>query len=130
MRSLAQKIFLASAITAMAALTTSSALAEMKVNVPFSFTANGKVCPAGEYSIGRYATQTIVTLRSEDGRGNFQWVLSSGDPAPNDTRVILRFDKVGDNYTLQSVQYHNLITARLDGKKHNSEAPTRLIVGQ
>jgi hypothetical protein len=131
MRSILPKFFLASAVAAMAALTTSNALAEMKVNVPFSFTVNGKVCPAGSYSIGRDDTTGSVSLRNDNWqRAAFSWLMVPGDPAPTDSRVILRFDKEGDNYTLQSVQYRNLITARLDGRKHNNEAPTRVVMGR
>ena len=130
MRSILPKFVLASAIAAMAALTTSNALADTKVNVPFSFTVNGKVCPAGSYSIGHNETTGVVTLRNESWQRNFAWLMSSGDPAPTDGRVILRFDKEGDNYTLQSVQYRSLIAAQLDGKKHNNEAPTRVVMGR
>jgi hypothetical protein len=130
MRSILPKFLLASAIAAMAALTTSNALADTKVNVPFSFTANGKVCPAGNYSVGHNATTGVVTLRNDSWQRNFAWQMSPGDPAPTDGRVILRFDKEGDSYTLQSVQYRNLMTSRLDGKKHNNEAPTRVVMGR
>ncbi|HVT99267.1 MAG TPA: hypothetical protein VHE33_17325 [Acidobacteriaceae bacterium] len=126
MRSILQKFFLASAVTAAAALATTNALAA--VNVPFSFTANGKVCPAGYYTIGHDGTASMVTLRS--GERTFAWVITPGEPAPTDDRVILRFDKEGDQYTLQSVQYENMITARLDGKKHNNEAPSRMVLTQ
>lgn len=130
MRSILHKIFLASAVAATAALTTSSALADMKVNVPFSFTVNGKVCPAGYYSVGRDTVTGVVTLRNEDWKRNFAWLVSPGEPAPTDNRIILRFDKEGGNYTLQSVQYRALITERLDGRKTNNEAPTEVMAGQ
>jgi hypothetical protein len=130
MRSILPKFLLASAVAAMAVLTTSNALADVKVNVPFSFTANGKVCPAGYYSIGRNDLTGIVTLRNDDWKRSFSWVAAPGDPAPTDSRIILRFDKEGDNYTLQSVQYRALITSRLDGRKSDEEAPTRMVIGR
>jgi hypothetical protein len=130
MRSILHKVFLASAVAATAALTTSSALADMKVNVPFSFTVDGKICPAGYYSVGRDDVTGVVTLRNEDWKRNFAWLASPGEPAPTDNRIILRFDKEGGNYTLQSVQYHALITDRLDGTKTNNEAPTEVLAGQ
>jgi len=129
MRSLVQKFFLASAVAAMAALTTSSALADVKVNVPFNFRANGKLCPAGYYSVGRDDTTGVVTLRNRTWLRNFSWLAAPGEPAPTDNRIVLRFDKVGEDYTLQSVQYRSLITAQLD-KKHNRETPTRMVIGQ
>jgi hypothetical protein len=130
MRSIFPKLFLASAVLATAALTASSALAETTVNVPFSFTANGKVCPAGRYSVEMNATHSVVMLRSRDSSRNFQWLASSGEPAPSDTRVILRFDVHGSDHALQTVQYHSFITSRLDGKKKAEPGPTQVIMGQ
>lgn len=130
MRSILPKIFLASAVAGMAALATGNALADVKVNVPFSFTANGKVCPAGYYTVGRNDITGVVTLRNDDWKRNFSWIASPGEPAPTDTRIVLRFDKDGENYTLQSVQYRALITSRLDGRKSSEEGPTRIVLGQ
>jgi hypothetical protein len=130
MRSILPK-FLATAVLAAAALTTTNALAENMVNVPFNFTVNGKVCPAGLYTIDRNNLSDVVTLRNDDWKSSFTWVAGAGDPAPNDTRVILRFDEDGPNHALQSVQYGNVITSRLDGKSNrNEEAPTRMVLGR
>lgn len=130
MRLTLPKFLLASAVAAMAALTASKAMADVQVNVPFSFTANGKVCPAGYYTLGRNDLTGVVTLRNDDWKRSFAWIASPGEPAPGDTRIVLRFDKDGDNYTLQSVQYRALITSRLDGKKNNEEVPTRMVIGR
>jgi hypothetical protein len=130
MRSILPK-FLATAVLAGAALTTTNALAETMVNVPFNFTVNGKVCPAGLYSLDRNLTSNVVTLRNDDWKSSFTWVAGGGDPAPTDTRVILRFDEEGQNHALQSVQYGNVITSRLDGKKKRTETgPTRVVLGR
>jgi hypothetical protein len=130
MRSILPKIFLASAMVATAALATNNALAETMVNVPFSFTVNGKVCPAGRYAVDRNPMSDAVMLRTDDWKRSFSWIASPGYPAPSDSRIILRFDRDGDSYKLQSVQYRNLITSRLDGQKGNEERPTRIVVGQ
>jgi hypothetical protein len=130
MRSILPKIFLASAMVATAALATNNALADTMVNVPFSFTVNGKVCPAGLYTVARNDSSGVVTLRDAAWKRGFTWIASQGDPAPTDGRVILRFDRDGDNYSLQSVQYRNLITSRLDGRKNNEGRPTRVVLGQ
>jgi hypothetical protein len=117
-------------MVATGALATNTALAET-VNVPFSFTANGKTCPAGRYSVDRNDTIGVVMLRSEDGRRSFSWLASPGDPDPSDSRVILRFDEEGRNHTLQSVQYGALITSRLDGRSKQTESgPTRGVLGR
>jgi hypothetical protein len=130
MRSILPK-FLATAVLAAAALTTTNALAETQVNVPFSFTANGKVCPAGLYTLDRNLASNVVTLRNDDWKSSFTWIAGAGDPAPTDSRVILRFDEDGPNHTLQSVQYGSVITSRLDGKRNRTEeAPTRVVLGR
>ncbi|HEY1498969.1 MAG TPA: hypothetical protein VGF88_05280 [Acidobacteriaceae bacterium] len=130
MRSILHKIFLASAVAATAALATGSALADTMVNVPFSFTVNGKVCPAGRYSIGHNESNGIVTLRNDNWKSNFAWITSPGEPSPYDARIVLRFDRDGGNYTLQSVQYRSLITSRLDGRKQSETGPTRVVLGR
>lgn len=131
MRSILPKFLLASAVMATAALATNSALAERKVSVPFSFTVNGKTCPAGLYSVDRDLTDGVVTLRNDDWKQSFMWIASSGDPAPGDNRVILRFDEMGPTHALQSVQYGDLMTSRLDGKRRPAEStPTRVVLGR
>ncbi len=112
MRSILPKFLLASAVMATAALATNSALAERKVSVPFSFTVNGKTCPAGLYSVDRDLTDGVVTLRNDDWKQSFMWIASSGDPAPGDNRVILRFDEMGPTHALQSVQYGDLMNVK------------------
>lgn len=130
MRSLISKFFLASAVAAAAALAVSTAKADTMVNVPFNFTVNGKVCPAGQYSVARNELSGVVTLKNRDWTRSFTWIASAGEPAPTDSRVILRFDDDGGSYTLQSVQYRDLITARLDGRKRVEARPTRVVLGQ
>lgn len=130
MRSLLSKFFLASAVAATAALAATTAKADTMVNVPFNFTVNGKVCPAGRYSVARNDLSGVVTLKNNDWTRSFTWIASSGEPAPTDSRVILRFDDDGGNYVLQSVQYRDLITARLDGRKRVEARPTRVVLGQ
>jgi len=129
MRSILPKLFLASAVAATAALATPYALAATQVDVPFSFTANGQFCPAGHYNVAHNPTSNIVTLASNDGQ-NFSWIMAPGDPAPTDSRVILSFDKAGDNYTLRTVQYGHLITSQLDRVKRSEERPERIVMGR
>ncbi len=130
MRSILPKLFLASAVAATAALATSTALAATLVNVPFSFTANGKTCPPGLYTVDHQSTTNIVSLATEDGQRNFSWVVAPGEPAPTDTRVILSFDTDGQSHALRSVQFGHLITSRLDRKRGLEERPVRIGMGQ
>ena len=131
MRSILHKVVLASVVMATAALATNSAMAEARVNVPFKFTVAGKQCPAGAYSVIEDTTHNRVTLWSKTAPISFTWLIGAGDPAPTDNKVILRFGEQGTNYTLQSVQYRSLITARLDkGSKHSEHTPVRMVEGQ
>lgn len=129
MRSILRNLSLASAMLAAAALTATSAMAEPRVNVPFSFSVAGKDCPAGVYSVERNPLSGVVTLRSADATRAFSWITFPGDAAPGDTRIILRFDDNGTARFLHSVQYGSAVTARLD--RHQPEyVPTRIVQGQ
>jgi hypothetical protein len=102
------------ALAALAVLATNSASAQSRLNVPFSFTAGGQNCPAGTYILETNSWGSAVVLQ---GTGhNFTWLIGPGEPAPNDTRVLLTFDHVGSRYALRAVQYKSLITARLDNR--------------
>jgi len=130
MTSTLRKFFLASAVVTTSALTANTAMAAT-LNVPFSFSVGKKSCPASRYTVTRQADGGIVTLIDATGSCSFGWVVAPGDPAPTDSRVVLRFDEVGQSHTLQSVQYGAAITARLDKKiKRNEYTPTRIIMGQ
>lgn len=130
MTSSLRKFFLASAVVTTSALTANTAMAAT-LRVPFSFTVGNKSCPASRYTVTRQADGGIVTLIDATGSCSFGWVVSPGDPAPNDSRVVLRFDEVGQSHALQSVQYGAAITSRLDKKfKTNEYTPTRIIMGQ
>ena len=122
---------LAPAILAAAALASTSAMAEATLKVPFNFTVSGKQCAAGLYSVKPNLTHGIVTLQSKDGARTFNWLLTPGDPAPSSTRVTLRFNELGNAYTLRTVEYGSLTTTRLDKKSPSNEhVHTRVIQGQ
>ena len=115
MGSTLRNFVLAPAVMAAAALATNTAMAET-VKVPFNFTFDGKDFPAGYYSVKREMSENMVTLRSNATSQSFTWIIAPGDPAPTDTAVTLRFDELGQDHVLQSVQFGPLITSRLDKK--------------
>jgi hypothetical protein len=119
MGSTLRNFVLAPAVLAAAALATNTAMAET-VKVPFNFTFDGKDLPAGYYSVKREMSQNMVTLRSNATSQSFTWIIAPGNPAPTDTAVTLRFDKLGQDHVLQSVQFGPLITSRLDKKTMQS----------
>jgi hypothetical protein len=109
------KFVLAPAVLAAAALAANSAMAaETTIKVPFNFTAAGKVCPAGVYTVNRDAD--YITLTRKGYTESFTWVVGPGSPALTDTKVALKFDEIGKTHVLQSIQYGPVITARLDKK--------------
>jgi hypothetical protein len=128
MGSTLRNFVLAPVVMAAAALATNTAMAET-VKVPFKFTVAGRELPAGYYSVKREMSQGIVTLRSGATSQGFTWILAPGDPAPTDTAVTLRFDELGQDHVLQSVQFGPLITSRLD-KKTKQTMTARNVPGQ
>jgi hypothetical protein len=113
------KFLLALAVTAAAAFTPNSAQAENHLKVPFNFIAGDKMFPAGVYTVEVGSFNNTVILRSKDGSNSFSWITGPGSPEPNDKHVALRFDTVGSNHVLRTIQYKSDITARLD--KHANE---------
>jgi hypothetical protein len=61
----------------------------------------------------------------------FSAVLVPGDPAPDDTRVVLTFDQSGNGHTLKSIQYGPRTTSTLEqGNQERGYDPTRLSQGR
>jgi hypothetical protein len=128
MRSKLFTLVLVPAIMAVAALTTIPAKAETKtLNVPFSFTVNGKTCPAGAYKVQGDTVSNLVELASIHSSQSF--ILLAHKAGKNDSRVILRFDDAGDTHALQSIQFGPIVTARLDGKSSKAEGRDTQISG-
>jgi hypothetical protein len=127
MRIIPSSLVLASAVLAAAAFTTHTATAET-LRVPFDFTVNGKTMPAGEYNVLRDGIASFVHLQNADATKTYVWTLEPGDPAPTSNAVTMFFDKDGSSYTLRSIQYHSLTTARLD-KRHSQDSVVRVVSG-
>ena len=133
MKFIPSKFVLASAVLAAAALAANVASAETTIKVPFSFTAAGKVCPAGYYVVQRDSGNgNFITLSHKGYSESFTWVVGPGEPAPTDSKIALKFDHVGDAHILQSVQYGTVITSRLDKKslRDAEQESTRLTGGR
>ena len=122
MRSITYKLFLASAFVA-ATFMSVAAKAETTLNVPFSFNVGHNLVPAGTYSVERSGAPWggFVTLKNIQTSSTFTWALAPGDPSPTDTRVVLRFDEIGQTHLLRSVQYHSMITSRLDESTRSNQ---------
>ena len=121
MRSILRSLVLAPVMIAAAALATNSAMAETTVNVPFSFTVAGKICPAGQYLVKEAPSRSFVTLLNKNGSVGFSWILGPGDGATGSHPFTLRFEQQDQNYTLDSAEYGSSETHRLDKKGPRSE---------
>jgi hypothetical protein len=117
LRSSLRLLGMASLVLAATAFTANAARAAT-LNVPFAFTIGNKICPAGQYTVHTDSLGNSVELVGASH--GFKWVIHPGDPAPTDTRVILRFDTVGSQYALRSIQYGPMTTSRLDKKTKES----------
>jgi hypothetical protein len=117
-----RSLILASAAVAAAAITSIPAMAvsATTLNVPFSFTVEGKTLPAGLYSIERDDRGVFVKLESQDSSQHLLWIAHAGDS--DNSRVVLRFEEHGQEHVLQSVQYGRLISPRLTSKAKKGES--------
>lgn len=117
-----QSLVLASAVLAAAAFTAQPVMAAgtATAHIPFDFVASGKSMPAGDYAVreGSYGH----TVKLENSATGLVWTIGPGTPNPSDRRVILTFDRVGQQHVLRTVQYGPMITSRLDKKYKASEA--------
>lgn len=121
MRSILGKLILAPVVMAAAALATSTAMAETTLKVPFSFTAAGKVWPAGNYTVQRDRNIHFVTLTSKDNSQSFEALIGPGDPDPASSQIVLKFDAMGGTHALRTIQYESAITSRLNRNASRAE---------
>lgn len=125
-------LVLASAITAIAAFIPVPTMAAAPANastvhVPFSFSANGVILPAGDYRVDRDAAGSVIYLKNIHGGRTYSWI---SHPAPGtDGRVVLYFEARRQSYVLQSIQFGALVTPPLVSKAAMEGVPPEIIVG-
>ena len=116
------------AVAAMAAPQSASAA---RLHAPFAFSVSGQTLPAGDYSVSRALSGNMVVLTSPNSDKTFTWVLVPGDPEPDSTRIVMRFDETESGYALRNIQYDAGITRTLDGKSRQTEdRPVHVIRGE
>ena len=103
-------------VAGLAVLSVSAEAAEIRCDVPFSFTVNGKTLPAGSYRVSIEPTQGTLFVR---GYAQAAFALSNRVQSPNDTSAKLVFHKYGDQYILKEawmggVSGRELPTSRLE----------------
>jgi hypothetical protein len=131
MKQIIRKFLVASAAVAAIALASNSAMAESRVNVPFSFTVGHKTLPAGQYKVAKTLSPNVVTLTNQDSTFEYTWILAPGDPSPYSNSVILKFDAANETHALRSIQFGSQITHRLDRGCDRHEHPkVDTVIGQ
>ena len=116
MKSIVSRSVLAVAAFAAVAFVANSAAAASTVKVPFNFTASGKVCPAGEYTVTHDDTGSFIILAHKGSSEIFTYLVGPGEPDSDSHKVALTFDAIGDAHVLQSIRYNAQVTSRLDKK--------------
>jgi hypothetical protein len=114
-----------SVILATASLCATAAFAADKavVNVPFNFESKGESFPAGRYLATLDRDHNVLALSSTTNPGlSAHWIAGPADCNPNDEKLILKFDDLGNAHTLRTVQLGPRITSRLDAPARHHDA--------
>ncbi len=88
----------ASLVAVLAVVAVPAQAAEIRCQIPFSFTVNGKTLPAGTYSVSSEVAQGALFVR---GFSHAAVVLSNSIASTKDTAAKLVFHKYGDQYILR-----------------------------
>jgi hypothetical protein len=125
MRISLSSLVLASAFCASTALAATHA----RVDVPFSFTAKGQTYPAGSYDVVLDGSRSFVTLASRVELGKqILWIVNPAEPAF--MPAVVKFDQVGTEHALRSIQLDDKITPNLDRHPNAGVSATTSIGGQ
>jgi len=121
---------MALAIAAFAAQPAVAATQAHLVNIPFSFVAAGKTCPAGAYHV--YENNYGGTLVLNGADSGFSWILVPTAANIGDQSVVLTFDVTGQGYLLRNVRIGAMTTPRIDKmrKEHIPAAQQIALLGQ
>ncbi len=122
---------LKSLVLSSAALCATAAFAanQARVDVPFSFTAKGQSFPAGSYNVALDSNRSILTLASKaDPAKHMSWAVGPTDPAQ--FPAIMKFDEVGTDHALKTVQLGERVTPNLDKGGKRGVSATTSIGGQ
>ena len=119
---------LASVALATAILTVPSAMAATTFNVLFPFTVGNQTCPAGHYLVVR--DNNSYTVKLVGGTKSFVWSIHPGDPAPGESRVVLKFENIGSGHVLSAIQYGSLTTSRLNKESLSRETGSEIVLGK
>jgi len=119
------RIMIRSVILATASLCATAAFAADRavVDIPFNFVSNGQTFPAGRYAATLDSNQNVLALSSmTDCKVSAHWIAGPAEFNPNNEKLTLKFDDLGDSHMLRSVQFGPRITSRLDAPSRHHDA--------
>lgn len=97
-KQLLKAFWAAGLVAVLGVLSVSAEAAEIRCNVPFSFTVNGKTLPPGTYHVSVEAAQGTLFVR---GSAQAALSLTGQIQSSKDTDAKLVFHKYGDQYILK-----------------------------
>jgi hypothetical protein len=108
--------------------TTAFAATQTRVNVPFNFVAENHAYDAGSYNVEVDLQRSLLKLTSVSKPSQTMlWIVGPGAADPMHPKVALRFDVIGQDRILNTVQSGSVITPNLDRKpKQQVERVTTL----
>lgn len=119
------RIIVRSLVLATAALCATAAFAANKavVDVPFNFTSQGQAFPAGQYVATLNMFDDVLALYSTTNtKLSAHWIANPADYNPKGKKLTLKFDDLGNGYTLRTIQLGSRITPRLDAPSRHHDA--------
>lgn len=119
------RIMIRSVILATASLCATAAFAADRamVDIPFNFVSNGHAFPAGHYAATLDASQNVLALSNlNDANVSAHWTAGPADFNPNNEKLTLKFDDLGNSHVLRTVQLGPRITSRLDAPVRHHDA--------
>jgi hypothetical protein len=94
--------FLTAALISMTSMGGARAYAQASAfTVPFDFTVDNQVFPAGNYQVSYYPTKNAILIRSQDERFHAFTATHLADPSARDGEVV--FTRYGNQYFLHEV---------------------------
>jgi hypothetical protein len=93
-------------ILLVAAFASGQGPASVNAKIPFAFSVEGKVLPAGQYNFTENSNPSAVTVKSSDGKASviapiYTRLAAGIHTSPKDAHIV--FDKVGDAYFLSEI---------------------------
>jgi hypothetical protein len=98
---------------------------QARVEVPFSFTAQGHSYPAGSYEVAVNNNNDIVTMVSKaDPKMHISWTAGPGEAI--NLPALVKFDQVGADHALKTIQVGDKVTPKLDKGTPSVSASTSI----